>query len=400
MRIILVSLLFVPLLSFAQKEKGRVIRGTRIFQKKEKVEERSLENLNFNNAFENEADFIFEEEPRLRFKSDFEPEEKSIFVPNQNGELNSTAIRIEPIKELNTTANEDTSSIDEGELLIVEIEEEARFPGSDKMVTIASYFSVWDTKTVNPYGISAREFNDVVPIKLYDLSMGRYWSPPLNENPITSQFGWRRRRWHLGTDLDLETGDPVYSTFDGIIRVAGTHSGWGRTVVVRHYNGLETLYGHLSRINFEENTLVKAGDEIGKGGNTGRSSGSHLHLEVRFEGNAFDPLNIFRFSREKTEIVGQDFVISRNLWNYLRGGSSRVEVNMNAYETDEETEEVETEEDPIPQEVTTKVWYRVKPGDNLTKIAKNYNTTVAEICQLNKISSYKKLYVGLRLRVK
>lgn len=400
LRFLFVFLLLTPALSFAQKkERGKVIRAPKIFQKNNSEEEQKVEEKNFNNSFENEVDFIFEEEPKLRFMNQFEPNESKITVPSEsagNKAFSNSVIRIEPIREVNETVQDDTSSIDEGELMIVEIEQEAQFPGSDEMVKIASYFSVWDTKSVNPYGINPRDFDEVIPIKLYDLTQGRYWNPPLDECPITSHFGWRKRRWHLGTDIDLETGDPVYSVFDGIIRVAGYHSGWGRTVVVRHYNGLETLYGHLSQINFEENTVVKAGDEIAKGGNTGRSSGSHLHLETRFEGNSFDAENIFSFSRNKTEIIGQEVVLTSKFWNYLRGGSSKIVVDLeDEDEFDEEGEEADT-----PTNLTEKVWYRVRSGDNLTKIAKNYGTTVSAICQLNQISAYKKLSVGYRLRVK
>ncbi len=407
--------------SYAQRERGKVVKAPKIFQKSTSEENNpELKDKNFNNSFENEVDFIFEEEPKLRFSNKYEPNntntEKST-LSGGNSESLENSIRIEPIRKLNQNTHDDTSSIDEGDLMIVEIEESAQFPGSDEMVKIASYFSIWDTRSVDPYGINPNSFDEVVPIKLYDISEGRYWAPPLDKNPITSHFGWRWKRWHKGTDLDLETGDPVYATFDGIIRVAGTQSGWGRTIVVRHYNGLETLYGHLSKINFEENTVVKAGDQIGRGGSTGRSSGSHLHYEARYEGNPFDAENIFAFSRDKTEIRMQELLLTPHFYDYLRGGKSRVKSAIDGSEIvpeegspaslsdggDEESgdeESFEEEEEEVPVKVVTTAWYRVRPGDNLSKIATNYGTTVAKICQLNKISSYRKLYVGTRLRVK
>ncbi|SOE23306.1 Murein DD-endopeptidase MepM and murein hydrolase activator NlpD, contain LysM domain [Spirosomataceae bacterium TFI 002] len=395
-RFLILGLFLTPFLSLAQKERGKVVRAPKIFQKNKSQEPEKVDERNFNNSFENEADFIFEEEPKLRFINQFEPKESKVTVPsNVEGEkaFSNSVIRIEPIREVNETVQDDTSSIDEGELMIIEIEQQAQFPGSDEMVKIASYFSIWDTRNVNPYGINPREFDEVVPIKLYDLTQGRYWASPLDACPLTSHFGWRSRRWHLGTDIDLETGDPVYSAFDGIVRISGTHSGWGRTVVVRHYNGLETLYGHLSKINFEENTIVKAGDEIGKGGNTGRSSGSHLHFETRFEGNAFDAENIFTFSRNKTEIRSQELVMTSKFWNYLRGGSSKIVIDL-------EDEDDFDEEEEVPTKIVETQWYRVRKGDNLTRIASNYGTTVSELCKLNRISAYKKLFVGMRLRVK
>ncbi|MBL0300416.1 MAG: peptidoglycan DD-metalloendopeptidase family protein [Cytophagaceae bacterium] len=293
--------------------------------------------------------------------------------------------------------------------MTVEIEEYAQFQGADSMVRVASYFSVWDTRSLDPYGLDPKEFDEIVPIKLYDPTEGRNWAPMLDESKLTSHFGWRSRRWHKGTDLDLETGDKVYAPFDGIIRIAGVHSGYGRTLILRHYNGLETLYGHLSRINFEANTLVKAGEEIARGGNTGRSSGSHLHFETRYEGNQFDPENIYNFSTNPMQIRGQEFVLSPKVFDYLRGGRSRAtnaiignpesagSIDPNIDETEDIADD---EEEEVPVKVEKKIWYRVKPGDNLTEIARKYHTTVGELARLNKISSYRKLYSGLKIRVK
>ncbi len=407
---LLVTMILISQLSFAQRETGKIIKAPKIFQKKNEVQEDSQNGKEYNN-FQQEVDFKFEEEPRLRFQNSFEAKEVKATIPSDAPGAESlfgSEIKIEPVRSLNENIHEDTSSIDEGELMIVEIEEEARFPGSDEMVKIASYFSIWDNNYVNPYGINPKSFDDIVPIKLYDISKGRYWSPPLKENPITSHFGFRWRRWHKGTDIDLETGDPVYSAFDGIIRISGTKSGFGRCIVIRHYNGLETVYGHLSKLHFPENTRVNAGDEIGLGGNTGRSSGSHLHFETRYEGNAFDAENIFIFRRDTTEIKMQEFLMTSKMYDYLRGKSPRValkdvdaSIQIEPSESIDGFEDFEDDfEEEIPEEVIQKVWYRVRPGDNLTKIARAYGTTVSEICQLNKISSYKKLYVGIRLRVK
>lgn len=400
-------LCFCSLLSFAQRERGKIVSTPKIFQKKETTTTPPP-------PTEQEVDFHFEEEPKLRFQTSFETKETKINLPSNapsNADAVNSVIKIEPVKSLNETIHEDTSSIDEGELMIVEIEEEARFPGSDEMVNIASYFSVWDNRYVDPYGIDPKDFDEIVPIKLYDVNKGRYWSPPLDACPITSHFGYRYRRWHQGTDIDLETGDKVYATFDGIIRISGTQGAFGRCVVIRHYNGLETVYGHMSQLHFPENTIVKAGDEIGKGGNTGRSSGSHLHYETRYEGNAFDAENIFKFERSNTEIYSDELVLSSKMYDYLRGKSSRVnnynvstdEAIQPSQELPQEGTEISEEDDfeeEKPVEIVQKVWYRVKPGDNLTKIARNYGTSVNAICRLNKISSYKNLMAGTKIRVK
>lgn len=357
--------------SFAQRERGIRLNKPNIPSNQK---DSKLKDKNFNKNSKEDDEFSFEEEPKLRFVNEFETPKVSESLPS---------VKIEPIKELNTAVHEDTSTIDEGQVQIVEIEDEAQFQGSEDMVKIASYFSVWDTDTVDPYGIDAKEYDDVVPMQLYDISQGRYWAGPLSKGVTNSPFGWRWKRWHTGQDLDLDTGEPVYAAFDGIIRVSRVQGAYGRCVVIRHYNGLETLYGHLSKINFEANTIVKAGDEIGKGGSTGRSSGPHLHFETRYEGNPFDPKNIFNFSPSQINIVSQEFLMTSRVFDYLRGGAAKGDFEF---------------EEPVA--VSRKVWYRVRSGENLSEIAGKFNSTISEIAKLNKIKPYATLRVGVRLRVK
>ncbi|MFN8429947.1 MAG: M23 family metallopeptidase [Spirosomataceae bacterium] len=401
---ILVFLIFTTFGSFAQKEKGKILNAPKIPNKKQNTQSQDAKTKK-----EEEFDFIFEDEPKLRFTNQYENENSNKTQATQGTKENREGIKIEPLREINPIVHEDTSSIDEGELMTVEIEEYAQFQGADSMVRVASYFSVWDTRSLDPYGLDPKEFDEIVPIKLYDPAEGRNWAPVLDISKVTSHFGWRGRRWHKGTDLDLETGDKVYAPFDGIVRIAGVHSGYGRTLILRHYNGLETLYGHLSKINFEANTLVKAGEEIARGGNTGRSSGSHLHYETRYEGNQFDPENIYNFSTNPMQIRGQEFVLSPKVFDYLRGGKSRVNNAISGNpesagsidpNVDEAEDIADDDEEEVPVKVEKKIWYRVKPGDTLIEIARKYHTSVGEIARMNKISSYRKIYSGLKIRVK
>ncbi len=116
------------------------------------------------------------------------------------------------------------------------------------------------------------------------------------KHPKTSNYGWRWERGHQGVDIGLTVGEPIHCAFSGIVRVATTMGGYGNCIVVRHPNGLETLYGHLSKINVKPNQQVEAGEVIGLGGNTGNSTGPHLHFECRFLYQAFDPEWILDFS--------------------------------------------------------------------------------------------------------
>ncbi len=197
---------------------------------------------------------------------------------------------------------------------------------------------------------------------------------PLATSKINSDFGWRHSRFHSGIDLDLETGDNVVTTFDGIVKRSDYVSGYGNLVVVKHFNGLETYYGHLSKILVTAGDTLQAGDRIGLGGSTGRSTGPHLHYEIRYRGAAINPKYIVDF---------QNAVLNNEVF-YLKKEYFRP--------TTEPTTATAT--------TTGKKYYTVKKGDTLGKIASRNKTTVSKLCKLNNISSKKVLRPGQKLRVK
>lgn len=290
--------------------------------------------------------------------------------------------QFEPVKPLNPVASEDTSTIDEGEPVLLQEVDSLKI--GDDMVKVAEYFAIWDTKSINPYGLSPLEFDESIELKLYDPTLNRFWNNPLETIKVTSQFGPRWGRMHSGTDLDLETGDPVYSVFDGEVRVAGWDGrGYGHFIVVRHQNGLETLYGHLSKILTESGQRIKAGELLGLGGSTGRSTGSHLHFENRYEGNPFDPRHLFDW--ENAQLRSDRFLLTKDVWNYLRGGKS--------YKNEiESSVEVATH--------NKYVLHKVRSGETLSSIASKYGTSISAIAKKNRISSGSKLRIGQKLRVK
>lgn len=119
---------------------------------------------------------------------------------------------------------------------------------------------------------------------------------PVNDYRLTSHFGYRtdpfrgRRGNHKGIDMAGPIGTPIYATADGMIERAGWVSGYGNFIEIQHGNQIETRYGHMSRLNVEKFQRVKKGDLIGFMGSTGRSTGSHLHYEVRIAGEPVDPM--------------------------------------------------------------------------------------------------------------
>jgi murein DD-endopeptidase MepM/ murein hydrolase activator NlpD len=187
---------------------------------------------------------------------------------------------------------------------------------------------------------------------------------------ITSPFGHRHKRMHYGVDLKLQEGDPVQAAFAGMVRISRYHPQFGNVVVVRHANGLETLYGHLSARNVEAGDAVEAGQVIGLGGNTGRSTGSHLHFETRYLGHPIDPQLLFDLSE-----------------GTLRSTTLHVHAGLFA----------------VPRKATaaarTHRWHVVRRGDTLSAIARRYRTSVPALCKANRIGRSSKLRPGQRLKI-
>ena len=225
------------------------------------------------------------------------------------------------------------------------------------------YHFIWTDERVNPYGTMFDSIKDDVHIKMAGF---RLPAPGY----VTSGYGWRRYRMHKGTDIKVQIGDSIRSAWDGQVRIVGWDPrGYGYFVVIRHDNGLETVYGHLSRPLVDEYERVKAGYVVGLGGNTGRSTGSHLHLEIRYLGEAINPENFINFATGEL----------RNSDEYVIGIKAMKQARA---------------------EAAAMKYHKVRSGDTLSGIAKKYGTTVKKLCQLNKIKETKVLQIGQKIRVR
>jgi len=200
----------------------------------------------------------------------------------------------------------------------------------------------------------------------------------------TSDYGWRHRRMHRGVDLGYPVGTPVAAAWDGMVRISkGSNTGgYGNLVVIRHNNGLETYYAHLSRRLVNPGQIVKAGDIIGLGGNTGRSYGAHLHFEVRYLGLDINPNKLIDFENFKTKFDTM----------YIEGYS----VSTPNPPTEEQKQAAAA---AAQKAQTSAVYYKVRKGDNLGKIAAKYHTTVSKLKKLNHLRS-DFIRDGQRLRVR
>jgi len=250
------------------------------------------------------------------------------------------------------------------------------------------YEKYWDTEKVFPYkDVEYSSLPRSVVIELVDSTNG--YHTPYKPSPIRSRYGPRRGRAHQGVDLSLKTGEPIYATFSGRVRISQyNRGGYGNLVVIRHDNGLETFYGHLSERMVEPNQWVEAGQVIGLGGSTGRSTGPHLHFETRYYGQSFDPERLIDF---KSGTLCRDvFLLKRSYFSIYSRASQDFEDEI-ANEEQDKKEQAERE---------AMRYHKIRSGDTLGAIARKYGTTVGNICRLNGIKSTTVLRIGRTLRVR
>ena len=243
-------------------------------------------------------------------------------------------------------------------ILMLEVEEE-----------IDNLYKSWDNTSAHCY--SRADVPDSLEIDLRGFSM------PTTSRKVTSGFGYRHRfrRMHKGIDVKVQTGDTIYAAFDGKVRIVRfERRGYGKYIVLRHENGLETIYAHLSKYLCDVNEEVKAGQPIGLGGNTGRSFGSHLHFETRVMGEAINPAFLFDFANQ--DVTGDTYMFRKQTSDtYFTGEGTKNKVASSGSR-----------------------YYKVRKGDNLSRIASRTGTSVTQLCKINRINKKTMLRPGQLLR--
>jgi hypothetical protein len=293
----------------------------------------------------------------------------------------------------------DTLDTPEGKMFIYanrtwEYEKDRNFdgvlcPDIDELVktdTNFQYNSYWKTDvTITCTTNEVENMGDTLWLCTVDTVHNGYAIP--FDGRITSRFGWRHGRNHNGIDIDLETGDTIKAAFDGKVRYAQMHEkGFGNLIIIRHYNGLETYYAHCSKLLVAPNQEVKAGESIGLGGNTGRSTGSHLHFEVRFYDNPINPEHLFNF---KDKYVDDNLLVHSGIF---RPGSSKHHSTSSGHNTGGGSSTYK-----IDKSART---HKVRSGDTLYGIALKYGTTTKKLLHLNGMKETDILNIGQTIRVK
>ena len=228
----------------------------------------------------------------------------------------------------------------------------------------------------------------------------RHFCMPTPSRVITSNFGTRWGRQHKGLDIKVYIGDTIRAAFSGKVRIVRYEArGYGNYIVVRHGNGLETIYGHLSKQLVSENQEVRAGDVIGLGGNTGRSTGSHLHFETRLCGVALNPALLFDFRAQ--DVTGDYYTFRNNSYQRESAEANRLrgKIGNGGYTPDQVRGGVASRREDVEAFNTVQVQYhKVQAGETLNSIARKRGVTVEQICRLSHISKSTKIKPGSILR--
>ena len=248
------------------------------------------------------------------------------------------------------------------------------------------YSEKWDTLNFNPYKNHLTKY----PFEIA-FNDSTYASPIPRKKVITSRYGWRRGRPHKGIDIDLVTGDSVMTMLDGVVRFARYSSGHGKLVVVRHSNGLETAYAHLSKYLVKVNDTLKKGEAIGLGGVSGNARGSHLHLIVSYKGNYINPDYVFDFG-EENKIQKQHTWITKN-WVTAYNHSSKKQSELLFHDNYEGALASQKKQNQRKIHV-------IQRGDTLYGISSKYRIPLNKLCKTNSITKNTTLKIGKKLIVR
>ncbi len=277
------------------------------------------------------------------------------------------------------------------------------------------YNNTWCTNKVKMPSFRFGEFPDEFKIRLIDSKKNQSFHFPCGDKGVkSSPYGWRWERPHGGIDFAINIGEPIYAVFDGVVRVAQVNGGYGNMILIRHYNNLETLYGHLSKMKVKVGQVVKAGDIIGYSGNTGFSTGPHLHFECRCLYQTFDPewildvkhkaLRTDRINIEKTffgiERAEKQLSKRQPITNLAKVNKTFEGKPYYSFK-DKYAPKTNTlllakgGNQPIvrkPVEInnddkTTWRYWTVRPGDTITKLADKFNITPRQIIEMNGLTA-------------
>lgn len=243
------------------------------------------------------------------------------------------------------------------------------------------YTEGWNSKRVNPFKESEVPNSKVIDVTGYHMPC---------PGQVTSNYGYRAKfgRMHKGIDLAIRSNDTIRAAFDGKVRLTNYEGkGYGNYVILRHPNGLETVYGHLNKFLVKPDQVVKAGQPIALGGSTGRSTGPHLHFETRYMGYAINPSAIFDFKNQTTHT--DTYAFSKSTYTQARNYAPKTNLARN-----------DSKENVYKSGAQNPGTYTVKKGDTLSSIARSYGMSATRLRKINGLEQADKIRAGQVLKLK
>jgi murein DD-endopeptidase MepM/ murein hydrolase activator NlpD len=284
-----------------------------------------------------------------------------ISINSMQAQVQTSPEKIETLTAERVKTGLETAVIDS--LLIVQLENFEEENPVDEV-----YEENWNTEYI-------RAYKDAAVPDSFLIDVSEFVLPVKGILRVNSPYGPRRRSFHYGTDFKASMGDTIYAVFDGKVRIKNyQRRGYGYYLVLRHPNGLETVYGHLSEFLVEQDESIQAGQPIGLGGSTGRSTGPHLHFEFRFFGNPINPGEIIDF---------KEWTLKDDEYLFVKGKSSNSYGSQTSYTASGSNVR----------------YHRIRAGDTLGAIARRYGTSVNTLCRLNNMKSTTILQIGRSIRV-
>lgn len=296
--------------------------------------------------------------------------------------VTSTTANAQDLLARQASVDRKMAAVDTIMLRNITMREELESPSAD-------LYANWDNK----YAHRATELPETYKIDL------RHFTMPTTSRVITSNFGSRWGRQHKGLDIKVYIGDTIRAAFSGKVRIVRYEAGgYGKYIVIRHNNGLETIYGHLSKQLVEENQEVRSGEVIGLGGNTGRSTGSHLHFETRLCGVALNPALMFDFRAQ--DVTGDYYAFNKETYDNESTNATRLrgKQDSSTYASTDSSDDYATNKRTTSGLTDQISYHKVKKGETLERIAKKRGVTIEKICKLNHITKTMRLRPGQILR--
>ncbi len=279
------------------------------------------------------------------------------------------------------------------------------------------YQNSWGNSNTRPTSLLD---NETYRLKLNLTDENSFVFPCKATTKICSNYGIRSGRMHTGIDLKQNLGDSIASAWDGYVRIANEgYYGYGKLVVIRHNNGLETFYAHLSKILVKENEKVTAGDIIGLAGRTGRATTEHLHFEVRFLYEHFNPNTIIDFDNQilkadslivqnkkfsaklsSEENTSFEILVEENTFNTLQDSNVSTTVISNNEDISTENKDLINNNITKTQKNVSSDVHIIVKGDTLYKLSKRYGVSIKELCRINNIKETSILSLGQKIKLK